>query len=179
MEFTQLVETRRSIRAYKEGTEVSQETVLAILKIAQQAPSWKNSQTARYYAVLTPEKVAEIKAECLPEFNQNSCKDAPALIITTFEKKRAGFDREGNADNELGDEWGAYDLGLQNENMILRAKELGLDTLIMGIRNGEKLREKLGIPESQEVVAVIALGYGAAEADMPKRKPVEDIVKFF
>ena len=101
------------------------------------------------------------------------------MIITTFEKKRAGFDREGNADNELGDEWGAYDLGLQNENLILRAKELGLDTLIMGIRDGERLREKLAIPDSQEVVAVIALGYAAAEASMPKRKPVEDIVKFF
>lgn len=179
MEFTQLVEARRSIRAYKEGTQIDKEMVFDLLKIAQQAPSWKNSQTARYYAVLTPEKVAEVKAECLPEFNQNSCKDAPALIITTFEKKRAGFDREGNADNELGDEWGAYDLGLQNENLILRAKELGLDTLIMGIRDGEKLREKLAIPDSQEVVAVIALGYAAAEAAMPKRKPVEDIVKFF
>lgn len=101
------------------------------------------------------------------------------LIITTFEKKRAGFDREGNPENEIGDEWGAYDLGLQNQLLLLKARELGLDTLVMGIRDGEALRKELDIPESQEVVAVISLGYRDIDPDMPKRKNLEDIAKFF
>ena len=94
-------------------------------------------------------------------------------------KTRAGFNRDGVAENELGDEWGAYDLGLQNANLILKARELGLDTLIMGIRDGEALRKELNIPESQEVVSVISVGYRDIEPAMPKRKEMEQIATFF
>ncbi len=179
MEFMELVESRRSIRAYKADTKISEETILEMVRAAQLAPSWKNSQTARYYVVMSEDKLKEVRETCLPEFNANNCVNAPALIITTFETKRAGFDREGNPDNELGDKWGAYDLGLQNENLLLKARELGLDTLVMGIRDADKLREVLGIPESQDVVAVISVGYREVDPPMPKRKAVEDIVKFY
>ncbi|MBQ3665399.1 MAG: nitroreductase family protein [Lachnospiraceae bacterium] len=179
MDFTELVASRRSIRAYKADKPVDNATISEIIGFAQQAPSWKNSQTGRYYAVTTPEKLAEIKEKALPEFNRNNCKDAPALIITTFVKARAGFERDGSATNELGDEWGAYDLGLQNQLFILKARELGLDTLIMGIRDEKALREALSIPDTEEVVAVISLGYRDIDPDMPKRKATEDIVKFF
>ena len=74
---------------------------------------------------------------------------------------------------------GYYDLGLHNENFVLKAKELGLDTLIMGIRDGEAIRMELSIPETETVVAVIAVGYGTVETSKPKRKSPDDIVKFF
>ena len=102
-----------------------------------------------------------MKKDCLPEFNQKNSANAPALIITAFEKTRSGFTREGVAENEVGEGWGCYDLGLQNENLVLKAKDMGLD------------------PASQEVVSVIAVGYGAIKPEMPVRKNVEDIVKFF
>ena len=116
--------------------------------------------------------------ECLPEFNQKNAEGA-ALVVTTFVANRAGFNREGQPDNEAGNGWGFYDLGLHNENFILKAKELGLDTLIMGIRDADKIREVLEIPENETIVAVIALGYGQQEPEMPKRKTPEDIVKFY
>ena len=152
MEFNQTVMARRSLRAYEEGKTVEK---------AQMAPSWKNSQTGRYYVVMSPEMLEKVRKDCLPEFNQKNSANAPALIITAFEKTRSGFTREGVAENEVGEGWGCYDLGLQNENLVLKAKDMGLDTLIMGIRNSEKLREYLEIPASQEVVSVIAVGYGA------------------
>ena len=49
----------------------------------------------------------------------------------------------------------------------------------MGIRDGEKLREVLEIPESEIVVSVIAVGYPAKAPARPKRRAVEDIAKFF
>ena len=48
----------------------------------------------------------------------------------------------------------------------------------MGLRAGDKLRELLSIPETETVVAVIAIGKAAEEPARPKRKDVEDIVKF-
>lgn len=179
MEFNQTVMARRSLRAYEEGKTVEKAQIEELIRFAQMAPSWKNSQTGRYYVVMSPEMLEKVRKDCLPEFNQKNSANEPALIITAFEKTRSGFTREGVAENEVGEGWGCYDLGLQNENLVLKAKDMGLDTLIMGIRNSEKLREYLEIPASQEVVSVIAVGYGAIKPEMPVRKNVEDIVKFF
>ena len=179
MELTKAIEDRRSIRAYKAGTTIEKDVIEELIKAAQLAPSWKNSQTARYYVVLSEEKLASVKEKCLPEFNRNNCADAPALIVTTFIKNRAGFERDGSPSTELGNEWGAYDLGLQNQNLLLKAVELGLDTLVMGIRDGKALREELSIPDDQEVVSVISVGYRNTDAEMPKRKEVEQITVFY
>lgn len=179
MEFTEVVETRRSIRAYRKDKPVDRETVEELISFIRQAPSWKNSQTGRYYAVMSADRLAGVKERCLPEFNRKNCADAPVLIVTAFEKTHSGFDREKNAVNELGDEWGAYDLGMQNELLLLKAREMGLDTLVMGIRDGDALREELEIPDSQEVVAVIALGYRDINPEMPKRKETEEILRIY
>ncbi|MCR4650444.1 MAG: nitroreductase family protein [Lachnospiraceae bacterium] len=178
MELVQAIESRRSIRNYQENAVVTLDQIKELIRCAGLAPSWKNSQTGRYYVVCSEEKMNEVKA-CLPEFNANNCVNAKALIVTTFEGKRAGFDREGNPDNELGDMWGAYDLGLQNENLLLRARDTGLDTLVMGIRDADALRKCLDIPESQIVVSVISLGVRAGDVPAPKRKEVDAIIKVF
>ena len=178
MEFEALLEARRSVRAFDDTKAVTEDQIKTLIEAAIQAPSWKNSQTARYYCVLSDEAKAKFSADCLPEFNQKSSKGA-AYVVTTFVSNRSGFDREGNPDNECGNGWGYYDLGLHNENFILKAKELGLDTLIMGIRNGDAIRKELDIPDTETVVAVIAVGYGAVAPEKPKRKTPEDIVKFF
>ena len=179
MEFQKLIEERRTIRKYSPESRITKEDLLAVIRAAQEAPSWKNSQTGRYYVVMSPEMLEKVRKDCLPEFNQKNSANAPVLIVTAFVNTRSGFSREGVAENEVGEGWGCYDLGLQNENLVLKAKDMGLDTLIMGIRNSEKLREYLEIPASQEVVSVIAVGYGATRPEMPARKNVEDIAKFF
>ena len=176
MEFTKLLEERRSIRAFAPEKHVTAEQIQEIVQAAIQAPSWKNSQTTRYYALVTPEKVEEFSAKCLPEFNQKSSKGA-ALVVTAFVKDRSGFTQDGTPDNEVGNGWGYYDLGLHDENLILRARELGLYTLIMGIRDEKAIREALSIPENELLGAVIAVGYRAINPDKPKRKTVDDILK--
>ena len=123
--------------------------------------------------------IKEFSDKCLPEFNQKNSEGA-ALVVTTFVKDCVGFDRLSKEPvNECANGWGYYDLGLQNENFVLKAKESGLDTLIMGIRDGEAIREFLDIPENAQVVSVIAIGYAADAAQMPKRKSVSDIAKFY
>lgn len=178
MEFEKLIEERRSIRKYDSSRRATKEQMEAMVQAAIQAPSWKNSQTARYYAVLEEAKCEEFSENCLPQFNQNNSRGA-SYLVTTFVKNRAGFNREtGEPDNECGNGWGYYDLGLQNENLILKARELGLDTLIMGIRDAAKIHEMLRIPETEQVVSVIAVGYRDIDPEKPKRKTPEDILTF-
>lgn len=179
MELEVVLKERRSVRKYQADRKVDKAVVEELIQAAILAPSWKNSQTARYYCVMSEEMLKKVKEECLPEFNRASCADAPVLLVTTFVRDRSGFGRDGKPDNEVGNGWGYYDLGLHNENLLLKAKDLGLDTLVMGIRDGERLGKLLEIDSNQIVVAVIALGYGNAAPEMPKRKAVDEIARFY
>lgn len=84
MEFQNLIESRRSVRKYADK-EVTREQVEEIIKAAQEAPSWKNQQTSKYYCVLSKEKREEIRTTCFPSFNEQRSLNA-ALIVTAYEK---------------------------------------------------------------------------------------------
>lgn len=64
-------------------------------------------------------------------------------------------------------------------NLLLKAEELGLSTLVMGIRDARILRSVFDIPDEESVVSVIAVGYGDVKPEMPKRKAVDEIAKFY
>ena len=80
MEFKELIQVRRSVRAY--SAPPSREDLEQILKEAQQAPSWKNSQTTRWYVAETPEKREEVR-QALHAANQKKAVNA-ALIVSTY-----------------------------------------------------------------------------------------------
>ena len=176
MEFHELIAARRSVRKY-EGA-AAHDALVGILKEAQQAPSWKNQQTARCYAVETPETLEDLRASALPSFNRNSSSHA-ALIVTTFVRDVVGFNDDGTPVNEIGNGWGAYDLGLHDAYLILAAKNAGYDTLIMGIRDADVIREKLNIPENEVIMSVIAVGKRGAEPSERPRRDLNDVVRFF
>ena len=119
------IEDRRSIRKYDGSKKVTKEQIETLIAAATEAPSWKNSETARYYCVLSDEMTKRVREECLPGFNRERSENA-ALLVTTFVHTRAGFDKEGVPDNEVGNGWGFYDLGLNNEILLLKAAELRL-----------------------------------------------------
>lgn len=176
MEFNELIEKRRSIRSYTADTVITEEQLRGIISAAQQAPSWKNSETGRYYIALSSEAMEKVKA-LLPEYNRNNCENAAAIIVSTYVSNRSGFERDGSPTNERGNEWGAYDLGLQNENLILAARDIGFDTLIMGLRDAGGLRVLLGIPKNENIMSVIAIGKRTADPDKPERRKLDDIMK--
>ena len=168
--------TRRSIRAYEAGRTISEEQVRELLTAAQNAPSWANQQPSKYYVAISPEKQAAVLE--MIGGNKDRVANAPVMIVSTFEKGKSGFFR-GMPANDAGDFWGAYDNGLSNAYLILKARDMGFDTLIMGMREPDKLRELFGIPEEEMILAVIALGYRAEEPKMPVHRPLDEIAKFF
>ncbi len=177
MELQEALQRRRSVRHYKKQA-VDREKLREMIQAAVLAPSWKNSQVTRYYVVTGGEKLAEVRA-ALPEFNQKNVEDASALIVTAIFLNYSGFDKDRTPCNELGNGWGYYDCGLNNMNLLLKATELGLSTLVMGIRDADRLRKALDIPETEAVVSVIAVGYSDDEPKAPERKNVDEIAKFF
>ena len=174
MEFRDLILRRRSVRGYAGGAP--REDIERILECAAQAPSWKNSQTARCYVALSPQALEKVGA-ALPGFNQKSSQGA-ALIVTTYVRNQSGF-TAGAPDNEVGNGWGAYDLGLHDAYLTLAAAEAGYDTLIMGLRDADALRKLLGIPENEAVMSVIAIGRRAKDPAPRPRKPLQEVAKFY
>ena len=175
MEFKELIEARRSVRKYAPG-EISKDEMSAIVGEALNAPSWKNTEVTRYYAAIGAEAKDRLWKEALPGFNVTSTAYAAALVAVTFKKGESGYMGTAAA-NELGEMWGAYDCGLASAYFVLAAKNHGWDSLILGIRDAEKIKALMGIPEDEVVTSVIALGKAAQSAGKPSRKPIGDVLK--
>ena len=110
--------------------------------------------------------------------NKERVANAPVLIVSTFETGKSGFFR-GTPVDATGDLWGAYDNGLSNAYLILKARAMGFDTLIMGMRQADDLRTLFSIPASETILAVIALGYRAEEPRIPVHRPLDEVVTFY
>ena len=174
--FDEIVASRRSVRDYQAGTTITEAEVRNLIATAMEAPSWANTQTTRYYVAMSEEKVTAVKG--LIGGNSRNTTNAPVMIVSTFVKGQSGFGR-GNPADAVADGWGAYDNGLSNAYFILKAREQGFDTLIMGMRDAEGLRQLFAIPENEQVMAVISLGKRASDPRRPDRKPIDEIVRFY
>ena len=174
--FEEVLNSRRSVRSYDPTKKISEAEVRTLLTAAQEAPSWANQEPTKYYVAIGEEKRLALLE--MIGGNKDRVADAPVLIVSTFETQKSGFFR-GQPANDVGDFWGAYDNGLANAYLVLQARAMGFDTLIMGMRESEKIRAEFDIPENECIMAVISLGYRAQEPSRPVRRELDDIVKFY
>ena len=176
MDFNTVLETRRSVRQYT-GEAVTHEELLALIRAAQFAPSWKNTQTPRFYVAESPDAVAKVW-EALPDFNQVRTKGVGAYIVAALVHGVSGYTDEGEPRTHLGNGFECFDNGLAVENICLKAQDMGLSTLIMGLYDEAALRRLFGIPDSEHVVVVLAVGKTDTEAPMKPRLDRDEVVKF-
>lgn len=176
LSFDEVISSRRSIRSYDASRTISEAEVRTLIAAVQQAPSWANQQPSKYYVAISPEKLAAVQN--MVGGNKDRILGAPVLILSTYERGKSGFFR-GQQTNEVGDGWGAYDNGLSNAYLILIARAMGYDTLIMGMRDSDALRKCFQVPAEETIMAVIALGYRAEEPRTPVHRDLDEIVKFF
>jgi len=179
METLQCIETRRSIRKFK-PQQVEQETVREIVAAAAYAPSWKNTQVTRYTVVENADMKAKIAEEATLGFEHNKgiINGAPALVVVTMVHGRSGFERDGSYTTSKEDRWEVFDAGLATQTFSLAAHDKGLGCVILGIFDENKVAELIGLDAGQKVAALVAMGYADEAPEAPKRKSVDDLVKF-
>lgn len=168
---------RRSIRSFTDQT-VSHELLEQIVETASFAPSWKNTQITRYIAVEGEMKTRLAACTSTWAGNGKIMNNAPMVIAVTVVTGRSGYERDGSFSTEKGDGWQMYDAGIASEAFCLAAYEQGLGTVIMGLFDEADATKLLEIPENQELVALIAIGYPAESPDAPRRKPVTDLLSY-
>ena len=177
MEALQNIKERRSIRQYKD-TPVTAEQITEIVEAARFAPTWKNSQTVRYHAVLDKALKDRIAAEGTLNFskNGNNIRSAAALVVLTTVDGIAGYEPDGKPTTAKGSHWQSFDAGIACQTFCLAAHDKGLGTLIMGIFDEAKIKEMLNLPAGESVSALIAVGYPEADPAAPPRKDVSEIL---
>ena len=172
----EVYQLRRSVRSYEPGRIIEESQLRELFQAVQNAPSWANAQPTKYYVALSQESREAVLD--LIGSNKNQVANASVMIVSTDERGLSGFFR-GEQTNEIGDGWGAHDNGLSNAYLVLKARAMGFDSLIMGMRDGDGLHKLFDIPENETVMAVIALGFRAGEPAVPVHKPLDEFIKFF
>lgn len=177
MNVIECINTRRSIRKFTEES-VSHDTIQKIVEAASMAPSWKNTQITRYTVIESKELKDKITAEATIPFNAATINCAAAVVAVSVVKNRCGFERDGSFSTVKKDSWQMFDAGVAVQTFCLAAHEYGIGSVIMGIFDYDKVAEMIEMPDTQEMVALIAIGHPAEEPEAPKRKTVEDLLTY-
>lgn len=154
MEFSKVIEARRSIRQYK--TDPIPEDVFPRLHRALNlAPSGNNGQP--YTFIFVRDK--DIKERLVREgCHQEGFLNAPLIVVPCC-----------RPDHE-------FDCAIALDHLVLAAANEGLGTCWVGWINRDAIRALLDIPEHVAVPVVIPVGYPAESPDARPRKPIEEIV---
>lgn len=179
METRACIETRRSIRKY-EARPLPREVVESIVALAAYAPSWKNTQVARYTVITDRTVLEKIAEDCVLGFTHNAeiIRSCPALAVQSTVTGRSGYERDGSFTTSQGTHWESFDAGISAQTFCLAAHDLGIGTCIMGIFDEKKLAEVIGLPEGERASALIPMGYPAEDPKAPKRKEPDVLLRW-
>ena len=169
MEFTDVIEKRYSCKNYS-ARKVEDEKLTAILSAGRVAPTAKNFQEQRIYVVRSEEGLAKIDAATPCRYG------APVCLVVAYDRSNM-FTYPGGKHTS-----GAEDAAIVATHMLLAAANAGVDSCWINFFDPEKLAAELGLPENEEVLMLMDLGY-AAESAGPLathglRKPLEETVAY-
>ena len=179
MELKDCIQGRRSIRRYT-GEPIPKETIERIVALAAYAPSWKNTQVARYTVITDKALIEKIARECVLGFTHNTSilMNCAALAIQSVVGKRSGYERDGSFSTTQGTHWESFDAGIAAQTFCLAAHDLGVGTCILGVFDEKKVAELIGLPTAQAVTALIPMGYPAESPNAPMRKSAAELLKY-
>ena len=159
MDFSELVQARRSVRTFSDA-EIDDSTIENIIECARLAPSWKNGQCWHFVVIRDRDKINAIVSDGMVLGNAWLTK-APVLIIACGDPAKSG--------NRYGIPYYAVDVAIALEHIMLAATENGLGTCWIGLFDDKKLGEVLDIPDNVKIVAVTPLGYPADNMTVQER----------
>ena len=151
MEFKEVLTARYSCKKYSDRP-VEKEKLEAILNAGRLAPTAKNLQEQRVYVVQSPEMLAKIDAVTPCRYG------ASTVLVVAFDANNVFTYPGGKRDS------GVEDATIVATHMILAAADEGVDSCWINFLDPQKLAEALGLPENEEVLMVMDLGYAAEGA---------------
>ncbi len=170
MEYSDLIETRRSIRGF-EGREVEHGKLGKILETANTAPSAGNQQAYEIYVVTDVRQRSALSRAALA---QGFVLTAPVVIVFCANPAR-NEDQYGERGRTL---YCIQDATIAATFAMLAAFDQGLATVWTGAFDPDEVRRIVGAPQHTTPVVILPIGYPAAEPEPRVRRPLDDLVHF-
>ena len=165
MEFTEVVKGRYSCKKYSDRP-LEKEKLDAILEAGRVAPTAKNLQEQKVYVVQSAEMLAKIDGVTPCRYG------APTVLIVACDKNNVFTYPGGKRDS------GIEDATIVATHMILAAYNEGVDSCWINFLDPEKMAEVLGLPENEEVLMAMDLGYAAEGAGpLPNHSSRKDLTE--
>ena len=169
MEFREVVKSRYSCKKYSDR-QVEKEKLAAILEAGRLAPTAKNLQEQHVYVLQSEDALRKIDAVTPCRYG------APTVLDIAFDRNNV-FTYPGDKRDS-----GIEDATIVATHMILAAADEGVDSCWINFLDPDKLAEILALPENEEVLMVMDLGYAAEGAgplpNHESRKPLEETVTY-
>lgn len=169
MEFTEVVANRYSCKKFSDKP-VPAEKLEAILKAARLAPTAKNLQPQHVYVIQSAEGLAKVD-ELTP------CRyGARTVLLLAFNTKNVFTYPGGKRDS------GIEDASIVATHLVLAAANEGIDSCWINFFDPEKAAEAFNLPENEEVLMFLDLGFAAEDAgplsNHASRKPLSETVTY-
>lgn len=168
MEFQELIQKRYSCKKY-ESRQIAQEQMDAILEAGRLAPTAKNLQEQIVYVIQSPDALAKID-------KATPCRyGAPTVLAVAFDRDNVFTYPGGKRDS------GVEDAAIVATHLMLAAAAVGVDSCWLNFFDPELLKQDLGLPENEEILMLLDLGYAAPGAgplpNHASRKPLSETVR--
>jgi nitroreductase len=165
MEFTELIQKRYSVRAYKPDP-VEEDKLGQVLEAMRLAPTAANRQSFQFIVIHTEGREAELRRI----YHRRWFVQAPLIICACAVPA-------GNWMRVDGKNYSDVDVAIAMDHLILAAADQGLGTCWVGAFDPDAAREVLGLPDGVEPVAFTPLGYPDDQLGPKERKPMEELVR--
>ena len=169
---------RRAVRKYKQMS-VSKDVIDMLLDPGRMAPSAMNRQPWKFYVLTDVRKIKafskEIAENAIKEIKHAGIKETIKMTLSFFHlSKMIDFLKQDDhifygapvvifLTSPKEEDWGALDVGMCAQNIMLAAKSLGLDTCPVGFAKfvtQAKDYYLLNIPATEKIHLAITVGYG-------------------
>ena len=170
MEFYDVIKTRRSIRSYKD-TPIPEDAMSRVLEATRIAPSGHNRQFWKFYIVEDPEVKRKVAEGC---DGQMWIADTPAVIVAV------GYNVPFSRGGYMGDMTFMMDVTIAFTHLVLAARAEGLGTCWIGAFSNDSVKEAMGLPAHENVVAVTPIGYPdkGVFSENTSRKALDEITEW-
>lgn len=156
----ELLAARHSPRALDPEAEISDAVLRRLLEAARWAPSYGNTQPARFVLGRRGDPAFDAILDSLASGNQSWAHRASLLL--------AGIAVTSNEKGEMP--YAEYGLGLAVENLVLQAVDEGLAAHQMAGFDKDVVRESFGVPEWASPVIAVAVGAPGSLELLPEDK---------
>ena len=175
MELQEAILERRSVRRFTDYF-VTDDEVTEVIEAARWAPSWANTQVWEFIVVRGKKIIEEVVSTYSEKNPATKCSNSASVLIVACAKKGVSGHKKGSGSTKFS-EWFMFDIGMAVQNLILKAHEIGIGSVVVGLIDHDACAKVLGVPDTHEVVVIVPLGRSDVEPrDGPPRKEQESFV---